>query len=90
MTAQVGNQPFYAAIGVDLAGRRDVLGLWAGHGGGGESAKFWMGVLTDLRNRGVRDIFFVVCDGLKGLPDSVTAVAPVTSGTLPPPRMVHR
>jgi transposase-like protein len=37
---QVGNQPFYAAIGVDLHGRRDVLGLWAGHGGGGESAKF--------------------------------------------------
>ncbi len=49
---QVGNQPFYAAIGVDLAGHRDVLGLWAGHGGG-ESAKFWMGVLTDLKNRGV-------------------------------------
>jgi len=38
---QVGNRPFYAAIGVDLAGRRDVLGLWAGHGGG-ESAKFWL------------------------------------------------
>jgi transposase-like protein len=75
---QVGNQPFYVAIGVDLAGHRDVLGLWAGHGGGGESAKFWMGVLTDLRNRGVRDIFFVVCDGLKGLPDSVTAVFPQT------------
>ncbi len=49
---QVGNQPFYAAIGVDLAGHRDVLGLWAGKGGG-ESAKFWMNVLTDLKNRGV-------------------------------------
>ena len=72
---QVGNQPFYAAIGVDLEGHRDVLGLWAGHGGG-ESAKFWMGVLTDLRNRGVRDVFFIVCDGLKGLPDSVNAVFP--------------
>jgi transposase-like protein len=72
---QVGNQPFYVAIGVDLAGRRDVLGLWAGHGGG-ESAKFWMNVLTDLRNRGVRDVFFVVCDGLKGLPDAVTTVFP--------------
>ena len=76
---QVGNQPFYAAIGVDLAGRRDVLGLWAGTGGGGESAKFWMGVLTDLKNRGVRDVFFVVCDGLKGLPDSVTAVFPAAT-----------
>ncbi len=73
---QVGNQPFYAAIGVDLAGQRDVLGLWAGTSGGGESAKFWMAVLTDLRNRGVRDVFFVVCDGLKGLPDSVNTVFP--------------
>ncbi len=72
---QVGNQPFYAAIGVDLQGRRDVLGLWAGNGGG-ESAKFWMSVLTDLKNRGVGDVFFVVCDGLKGLPDSVNAVWP--------------
>ena len=73
---QVGNQPFYAAIGVDLEGHRDVLGLWAGRGGG-ESAKFWMSVLTDLRNRGVRDVFFIVCDGLKGLPDSVNAVFPL-------------
>lgn len=72
---QVGNQPFYAAIGVDLNGRRDILGLWAGQGGG-ESAKFWMSVLTDLKNRGVADVFFVVCDGLKGLPDSVNAVFP--------------
>jgi hypothetical protein len=53
---QVGNQPFYAAIGVDLNGRRDVLGLWAGKGGG-ESAKFWMNVLADLKNRGVADVF---------------------------------
>ncbi|WP_216593690.1 IS256 family transposase [Arsenicicoccus sp. oral taxon 190] len=74
---QVGNRPFYAAIGVDLAGRKDVLGLWAGHGGG-ESAKFWMSVLTDIKNRGVADVFFVVCDGLKGLPDAVTAVWPET------------
>lgn len=72
---QVGNQPFYAAIGVDLHGHRDVLGLWAGRGGG-ESAKFWMGVLTDLKNRGVADVFFIVCDGLKGLPDSVNTVFP--------------
>jgi putative transposase len=72
---QVGNRPFYAAIGIDLDGRRDVLGLWAGTGGG-ESAKFWMNVLTDLKNRGVRDVFFVVCDGLKGLPDAVNTVFP--------------
>lgn len=72
---QVGNQPFYAAIGVDLAGHRDVLGLWTGKGGG-ESAKFWMNVLTDLKNRGVTDVFFIVCDGLKGLPDAVNTVFP--------------
>jgi putative transposase len=44
--------------------------MWFGDGGG-ESAKFWMVVLTELRNRGVADVFFLVCDGLKGLPDSV-------------------
>jgi transposase-like protein len=53
---------------------RDILGLWAGQGG--EGAKFWMSVLTDLRNRGVKDTFFVVCDGLKGLPDVVSNVWP--------------
>ena len=72
---QVGNRPIYAAIGVDLAGHKDVLGLWAGDGGG-ESAKFWMSVLTDLRNRGVKDTFFLVCDGLKGLPEVVLNVWP--------------
>ena len=71
---QVANRPFYAAIGVTLDGDRDILGLWAGQGG--EGAKFWMSVLTDLRNRGVKDTFFVVCDGLKGLPDVVSNVWP--------------
>jgi putative transposase len=71
---QVANRPFYAAIGVTLAGERDILGLWAGQGG--EGAKFWMAVLTDLRNRGVTDTFFVVCDGLKGLPEVVSNVWP--------------
>jgi putative transposase len=58
---QVANRPIYAAIGVTLAGERDILGLWAGSGG--EGAKFWMSVLTDLKNRGLHDVFFVVCDG---------------------------
>ena len=71
---QVANRPFYAAIGVTLAGERDILGLWAGQGG--EGAKFWMAVLTDLKNRGVADSFFVVCDGLKGLPEVVSNVWP--------------
>jgi transposase-like protein len=71
---QVANRPIYAAIGVSLAGEKDVLGLWAGTGG--EGAKFWMSVLTDLRNRGVKDTFFVVCDGLRGLPEVVGNVWP--------------
>src|SRR5215213_6133498 len=75
---QVGNRPVYAAIGVDLEGHKDILGMWAGDGGG-ESAKFWMAVLTELKNRGVDDVFFLVCDGLKGLPDSVNAVWPRTT-----------
>jgi len=73
---QVTNRPFYAAIGVTVDGERDILGLWAGQGG--EGAKFWMSVLTDLRNRGVRDVFFLVCDGLKGLPEVVATVWPET------------
>lgn len=52
---QVGPRPIYAAIGVDLAGHRDVLGMWAGEGDG-ESAKYWLAVLTELKNRGVADI----------------------------------
>jgi putative transposase len=73
---QVANRPVYAAIGVSLAGEKDILGLWAGTGG--EGAKFWMSVLTDIRNRGVRDVFFLVCDGLKGLPEVVGSVWPLT------------
>jgi transposase-like protein len=72
---QVANRPVYAAIGVTLAGDKDILGLWAGTGG--EGAKFWMSVLTDIKNRGVRDVFFLVCDGLKGLPEVVANVWPL-------------
>ena len=60
---QVANRPIYAAIGVSLDGEKDILGLWAGTGG--EGAKFWLAVLTELKNRGVTDMFFLVCDGLK-------------------------
>jgi transposase-like protein len=73
---QVANRPIYAAIGVTLAGEKDILGLWAGTGG--EGAKFWMSVLTDIRNRGTKDSFFLVCDGLKGLPEVVGNVWPQT------------
>src|SRR5215467_14630963 len=71
---QVANRPIYAAIGVTLAGEKDILGLWAGSGG--EGAKFWLAVLTDLKNRGIKDVFFVVCDGLKGLPEVVEQAWP--------------
>ena len=74
---QVANRPVYAAIGVTLEGAKDILGLWAGTGG--EGAKFWMSVLTDIRNRGVKDVFFLVCDGLKGLPEVVGNVWPLTT-----------
>ena len=67
---QVRNKPFYVAVGVTTAGERDILGIWAGDGG--EGAKFWLGVLTELKNRGVEDVCIVVCDGLKGLPESIT------------------
>lgn len=71
---QVTNRPFYVAIGVSVDGHRDILGLWAGDGG--EGAKFWLSVLTEIKNRGVGDVCIVVCDGLKGLPESITTVWP--------------
>jgi len=70
----VANRPFYAAIGVDLRGHRDVLGVWAGTPGAGESSKFWISILTELKNRGVVDIFYLVCDGLKGMPETVNTI----------------
>ena len=65
-------------------GRRDILGLWAGEApsvtGGqvGEGAKYWLHVLTEIKNRGVSDVLMVVCDGLTGLPDAISAVWPQT------------
>src|SRR5207302_9969289 len=63
--SQVANRPVYVAIGVNMDGERDVLGLWLGPTGG-EGAKQWMTMLTELRNRGVADALIVCCDGLKG------------------------
>jgi transposase-like protein len=73
--SQVANRPVYVAIGVNLDGDRDVLGLWLGPSGG-EGAKQWMTMLTDLRNRGVADVLIVCCDGLKGLPDAIRVTWP--------------
>ena len=72
---QVANRAFYCAIGVTVEGKRDILGIWASPGA--EGAKFWLGVLTELRNRGVADVCIVVCDGLKGLPDAIGATWPL-------------
>jgi putative transposase len=71
------NRPAYLAVGVDTDGRKHVLGVWLGDGG--EGAKFWLTVLTELRNRGLGDVIFVCCDGLKGLPDAIEATWPLAS-----------
>lgn len=73
---QVANRPIYIALAVTVDGNRDILGLWAGDGG--EGAKYWLQVLTEIKNRGVEDVLMLVCDGLKGLPDSVATVWPAT------------
>ena len=72
---QVANRPVYTAIGVSVDGQRDILGLWVGTGG--EGAKYWLQVLTEIKNRGVEDVCIVVCDGLKGLPESIGATWPL-------------
>jgi transposase-like protein len=75
---QVATRPVYVAIGVNLDGERDVLGLWIGPTGG-EGAKQWMTMLTDLKNRGIADVLITCCDGLKGLPDAVRVIWPDTT-----------
>jgi putative transposase len=72
---QVQNRAYYTAIGVTVDGKRDILGIWPSSGG--EGAKYWLGVLTELRNRGLLDVCIVVCDGLKGLPDAIGATWPL-------------
>ncbi|MFE2537855.1 transposase [Streptomyces sp. NPDC059371] len=73
-SGSVTSKPVYLAVGVDMDGRKDVLGLWVGSEG--EGATTWTAVLSELRNRGIEDVCIVVCDGLKGLPDAITATWP--------------
>ena len=73
--AQVANRPAYVAIGVNMDGERDVLGIWLGPTGG-EGAKQWAAMLTELKNRGVADVLIACCDGLKGLPESIRTTWP--------------
>jgi len=70
---RVENRAVYVSIGVDMDGRKDVLGLWTS---GNEGAKFWLGVLTELKNRGVRDVLIACVDGLKGFPQAIESVFP--------------
>ena len=71
----VRNKAVYLAIGVTPDGRKDVLGIWIEQT---EGAKFWMRVMSELKNRGVNDILIAVVDGLKGFPDAINAVFPLT------------
>jgi len=68
------NRAAYLGVGVDVEGRKHVLGVWLGDGG--EGAKFWLSVLAEIANRGVTDVLIVCCDGLKGLPDAIEATWP--------------
>jgi transposase-like protein len=72
----VANRPIYVALAVTVNGTRDILGLWAGEHGDGEGAKYWLRVLSEIKNRGVADVCMVVCDGLKGLPQAIGEVWP--------------
>jgi len=70
---RVENRAVYVAIGVDEEGQKDVLGLWSS---ANEGAKFWLGVMTELKNRGLRDVYIVCTDGLKGFPQAIESIFP--------------
>lgn len=70
---QVINKAVYLALGVNLEGHKELLGMWISEN---EGAKFWLNVLTELQNRGVKDILIACVDGLKGFPDAITAAFP--------------
>ena len=72
---RVINKAVYLALGVNLEGLKEVLGLWTAET---EGAKFWLQVVTDLKNRGVKDIFIACVDGLKGFPEAIETIFPET------------
>ena len=73
--AGVINKAVYLALGVNMEGHKELLGLWLAEN---EGAKFWLNVLTELQNRGVRDILIACVDGLKGFPDAINTAYPET------------
>jgi putative transposase len=74
-SGSVQNQAVYVALGINKDGHKELLGLWVGEA---EGAKFWLNVLTEIKNRGVRDILIACMDGLKGFPEAVESVFPQT------------
>ena len=72
---QVINKSIYLALGINLEGQKELLGMWLSEN---EGAKFWLGVLTELQNRGVKDILIACVDGLKGFPDAIQSAFPET------------
>ena len=72
---QVINKAVYLALGVNMEGQKELLGMWLSET---EGAKFWLAVLTELQNRGVKDILIACVDGLKGFPDAINAAFPNT------------
>jgi putative transposase len=83
VNGQVGNHAVYLALAITRDGNKELLGLWVGES---EGAKFWLSVLTELRNRGVQDILIACVDGLKGFPEALETVYPRTQVQL---CMVH-
>jgi putative transposase len=75
-TGHILTKTVYVAIGIDMEGNKDVLGLWVAKT---EGSKFWLAIMTELKNRGVDDIFIACCDGLTGLPDAIQSVFPQTT-----------
>lgn len=73
---EVANRPIYIALAVTVDGERDILGIWAGEHGDGEGARYWLRILSEIKNRGTTDCCIVVCDGLKGLPAAIEQVWP--------------
>jgi len=72
---RVSNKAIYLAIGVNISGIKEVLGMWASEN---EGAKFWLSITTELKNRGVKDIFIACVDGLKGFPEAIETIYPKT------------
>jgi putative transposase len=82
-SGQIQNKAIYLALGITMEGVKEVLGMWAAET---EGAKFWMQIVTELKNRGLKDIFIACVDGLKGFPEAIEAVYPETQVQL---CMVH-